>query len=170
MMKRSNLRLFTLAAIVACMGAVFTSCQKDDPQEEAVKTLDGTWTLSQATAAYQLGPKKDKVKTPLNNKVLNSIFGSTSFTFNTDGTLYVGSNKACSYEVNKDATVLTMYITEPLGGKTLTFTCDIVKLTATKVELGLSGREVINNILKYVIGIDLGLIPLDATCSLVFTR
>lgn len=165
MTRRSFFKALSLACFILCLGTLFNSCKKDeDPQEEAVKTLDGTWTLSQATAAYQLGLKKDKVKTPINNKALNSIFGSTSFTFNSDGTLYVGNNKACTYEVNEDATVLTMYIQE------MTFTCDIVSLTATKVELGLSGREVINIILQYILDIELGNIPLDATCSLIFTR
>lgn len=164
-MKRDILKVLSLTCFVVCMSVLFNSCKQDeDPQEEAVKTLDGTWTLSQATAAYQLGLKKDKVKTPINNKTLNSIFGSTSFTFNTDGTLYVGNNKACTYEVNEDATMLTMYIQE------MTFTCDIVSLTASKVELGLSGREVINIILQYILDIELGNIPLDATCSLIFTR
>lgn len=164
-MKRNIFKAMALCALTACLSFVFTACEEEQtPQEEAVKTLDGTWTLSQATAAYQLGPKAEKVKTPLNNKVLNSIFGSTSFTFNTDGSLYVGDNKTCRYEVNEDATILTMYIHE------CTFTCDIVSLTTNRVELGLSGREVVNNIITYLLGISLGDIPLDATCSLVFTR
>jgi hypothetical protein len=164
MMKKNILKLLSLAAFVACMGPLFTSCQKENPQEEAVKTLDGSWTLSQATAAYRLGSDRVKLETPLNHTVINSVFGSTSFTFNADGTLYVGDNKACSYEVNEDATMLILHINE------MTFTCNIVVLTDSKVELGLSGRQVINNILIYIIGLSLGDIQLDATCSLVFTR
>lgn len=164
-MKRNIFKAMALCALTACLSFVFTACEEEQtPQEEAIQSLEGTWTLSQATAAYQLGTATEKVETPVDNNTLKAIFGSTTFTFNADGTLYVGDNKACSYTVNEEATLLTMYI----GG--MTFACDIVSLTSSKAELGLSGRELINAILTRILGFSLGDIPLDGTCSLVFTR
>ena len=169
MMKKTSL-LFT-AVLVFLSGMLNYSCQKEDPQKEVIATIEGTWTLTQATAAYKLGPKMDKEKTPINNKTLRAIFGSASFTFEKDGVLNVGGNDACYYEVSEDGKRLTMVIKdENLPIDNIQLPCDILELTDNRMELSLSANVVVSIIIKYLTNLDLGFIPLDATVSLIFTR
>ncbi|MBO7467776.1 MAG: hypothetical protein J6T94_08870 [Bacteroidaceae bacterium] len=157
--------LFFLSGMLNC------SCQKEDPQKEVIATIEGTWTLTQATAAYRLGPKKDKEKTPINDRTLRSIFGSVTFTFEENGVLNVGGNDACHYEVSEDGKSLTMVLKgQNLPIDNIQLPCDILELTDKRMELGLSANEVVSIIIKYITTIDLSFLPIDATVSLIFTR
>ena len=169
-MMKKQLWIIT-SLFVAMTFALFASCQEEDPQKEITDHIEGTWTLTQATAAYKLAYIQDQVRTPLNNRALQSVFGSTTFTFGEDGRLSVGGNDACAYQVSEDGKTLTMVISdESLPINNIMLVNDILELTDTRMELSLSANEVVSIIVKEVLDLDLSTIPLDATVSLVFTR
>lgn len=166
-----KLNLFITAMAVALTGMLSFSCQEEDPQKEVTAQIEGTWALIQATASYELGPLKDKVKTPIDNTTLRTIFGSTTFTFEDDGVLNVGGNDACYYQVSEDGKTLTMVLKgENLPIDNIQLPCDILELTDKQMELGLSANEVVSIIIKYITTVDLSFLPIDADVSLVFMR
>ena len=144
-----------------------TSCRdEEDPQEERIATIEGTWMLRKACVNYHMRLLNTNVKLKkIDVNTLNEIFGGTTFAFNADGALQVGDNYTCTYEINKAATELTMYIEDKA------FTCDITKLDTTTLELYMSGKKVVDYILKYT-DVDLsGLESLEKTsCTLTFTH